>query len=222
MIEDLPLARARMHDRLAGLGLAPGLLAAIAALPRHEFVPPPYRRLAYAEPGLWLPNGTALPSPELTARILAGLDPAAGDRLLEIGTATGYLAALLGSLCAEIVTFDTTDCTHGALADIANVRYWIDPNETFRQPAAPFDAILISRPVPALPLQWLTHAPRLLAVVGPETGPQRLLLARREPLRVTDFGPLIVPSPAMARAVHAGGPSPIPALEGSALEGPRP
>lgn len=230
-LRDLPLARQRMRARMAGLGVSSRILEAMDVVPRHAFVPAAYWRLAYAEPGLWLPTGTDLPAPETTARILDALAPDASDRLLEIGTGTGYLAALLAQLAGSVLTVDAADLTDGALvaARLATVRQLVGAGEAAWQSEAPFDGILISRPVPVLPVPLLAQARRLVVVVGPTLGPQRLLLARPgeagEAVRVTDLGPLFVPSAAMARAVTGGGasasaPDWAVALEGAdALEG---
>ena len=222
-LRDLPLARRRMRARVAGLGVPSRILDAMDAVPRHAFVPAAYWRLAYAESGLWLPSGASLPAPEATARILTALDPGDGDRLLEIGTGTGYLAALLGCLGGSVLTLDDADLTDGALAAarLTGVRQVADGGPAEWQPEAPFDGILLSRPVPVPPVEMVVRCRRLVAVVGSSPGPCRLLLARAgdAEARVTDLGPLIVPTPAMARAV-SGGASPASWPEGdSGLEG---
>lgn len=222
-LRDLPLARQRMRDRIAGLGVSSRILDAMDAVPRHAFLPAAYWRLAYAEAGLWLPTGTDLPAPEATARILDALAPGDADRLLEIGTGTGYLAALLGRLAGSVLTVDTADLTDGALAAarLANVRQLVGTRAAAWRSEGPFDAILIGRPVPVPPVALLSLARRLVVVAGPTRGPQRLLLARPgdtgEGVRVTDAGPIFVPDPAMACAVTGSVPSAFMAMGASDL-----
>jgi protein-L-isoaspartate(D-aspartate) O-methyltransferase len=219
-LADLPHARARMRARLAGLGAPDRLLAAIDAVPRHAFVPASHWRIAYAEAGLWLPSGLALPTPEATLRILAALHPPEAGRVLELGTGTGYLAALLGQLAAWVVTVDLADRTAGALADaeLPGVRQVIGAGTAAIAADPPFDAVLYSEPVAALPTAMPGQT--VVAVVGTPGWPQRLLAVRPgttdgAPV-VTDHGPILVPSPAMAQAVAGGVPMPA-ALEGGAL-----
>ena len=223
-LPDLPLARRRMAARIAGLGVSARVCDAMNAVPRHAFVPAACWRLAYAETGLWLANGAALPAPEATARMLSALEPGAADRVLEIGTGIGYLAALLGRLFASVLTLDRIDLTDGALAAarLDGVRQQIGGDDAQWRAAAPFDAILVSEALPLLPMELLAHARRLVAVVGPPGGPHRLLLARRSApagrARVTDLGPLASPMPGIAVAAYGLLP-PARWLEGAGLEG---
>lgn len=223
-LRDLPLARRRMRDRIAALGVPDRIVSAMDAVPRHAFVPGAWWRLAYAEPGLWLPSGAFLPAPEATARILAGLDPSETSRILELGTGTGYLTALLGLMCESVLTIDTIDLTDGVLAaaNLPAVRQAITTGETIWRSEPAFDALLTLAPISGPPSILLDHARRLVFVSGLAGGPQRLLLARPDGAggasRVDDLGPLIVPSPDMARAVTTGGVIGVPAGGGN-LEG---
>ena len=209
-VGDLPLARKRMLARLGGLGLSQRVLNAMEAVPRHAFVPAPYWRLAYAEIGLWLPSGAALPAPELAARILSALEPTTTDRLLEIGTGCGYLTTLLGSLCASVTTLDRIDYTHGALqaAGLNSVHQSAGADAPSWWSQSHFDAIVINEATSLPPIHLLAYASRLVAVVGLPAGPQRLILVTLDESsqapRVSDLGPLVSPTPAMALAVSGG------------------
>jgi protein-L-isoaspartate O-methyltransferase len=167
---DLTAARAAMAARLAHAGVSPRVVAAMAEVPRHEFVPDGFWRLAYTETDLWLGDAW-LASPSSIARLLDALDVKPTDRVREVGALTGYTTALLGQLCREVVA---------------------DP---------PFDAILVHTALASLPSDLLAErAPRggrLVAAIGPASGPQRLIRAElgehgTEQLR--DLGPIWQPS----------------------------
>lgn len=229
ILGDLPLARQRMAVRLAGLGVSPLVSDAMNAVPRHAFVPASLWRIAYAETGLWLANGAALPAPEATARILSALEPFTTAWVLEIGTGTGYLAALLGRLYTSVLTVDRVDLTDGVLtsAQLPGVQQMIDANRTTGaagaewRAEAPFDTVLVGAALPSLPLNLFCKGGRLVAVVGPPWGPHRLLMARTDATaetRVTDLGPMA--APIQTGAVINLLPAAMP-LEGTrALEGP--
>jgi protein-L-isoaspartate(D-aspartate) O-methyltransferase len=76
------------------------------ALPRDKFVPESFRNLAYADASIPLPHGELMMSPQLEGRALMALAPKGGDRILEIGTGSGYFAACLGKLAGEVLSVD--------------------------------------------------------------------------------------------------------------------
>src|ERR1035437_6263328 len=166
---DLTAARAAMAARLAHAGVSPCVVAAMRAVPRHAFLPDGFWRLAYAETDLWVGDAW-LAAPSTIARLLDALDVKPTDRVCEGGALTGYTIALLGQLCREVVA---------------------DP---------PFDAILVHAALASLPSDLLAErAPRggrLVAAIGPASGPQRLIRAElgehgSEQLR--DLGPIWQP-----------------------------
>ena len=73
------------------------VLDLLFAVKREEFVPPAYRALAFADLELPLPNGARMWTPKMEARVVQELRLGPGDRVLEIGTGSGYLSALLAS-----------------------------------------------------------------------------------------------------------------------------
>src|SRR5512137_512903 len=80
--------------------LDPDVLDLIATVKREEFVPPAYRNLAFADLEIPLGDGQAMWSPKLEARVLQELRVKRGESMLEIGTGSGYFAALLASMGA--------------------------------------------------------------------------------------------------------------------------
>ena len=195
---DLPLARAAMADRLAAIGFPPEVIGAMRAVPRHAFVPRAYWRIAYAEIDLRL-GETWLPAPAAIARAAAALAQQPGQRVLEIGTGSGYQTAVLAALDARVFTVETAggyDLSLGALA-----RYG-DPSierslggglDAFAADA-PFDAIVANVPVAAVPAvlsDQLAPGGRMVAPLG-VPGAARLVLWRADAagaLRPRDLGP---------------------------------
>ena len=96
----------------------PRVLAALAEVPREDFVPDAHRTLAYADIALPLGHGESMMKPVVEGRALQALELAPGDDVLEIGTGSGFLAACLGRLAREVVSLER----HADLADAARAR----------------------------------------------------------------------------------------------------
>ena len=215
--------RERPHDRaalqrLAETAGAPLRIAeAMAAVPRHAFVPAEAAPLAYAPSGLWLPSGAVLPAPEATVQILSALDPQPGERVLEYGTGSGYLTILLAQLAKEVVTVDTNQRSGGIL-EVAQL-----PNVTRGETTeGVFDAVLMTMPQLVFTPTLLAGARRGVFVIGPPFSTQRLLLARGAGADATpelfDLGSILLPASTLAYAPVSIPPpapgSPMP-LEGA-------
>ncbi len=169
---DLVLARAAMAERLDGIGFPAPIVAAMASVPRHAFVPPPLWRLAYAETDLWL--GMAwLAAPIVIARTLAALAVRPGQRVLELGTGCGYQTALLAALGVEVFSVEPLggyDLSGGALAPMPTVHRSLGGDASVWREHAPFDAIVVNAALddgPArLTEQLASDGGRLVAVMG--------------------------------------------------------
>lgn len=86
--------------------LDPRVLDLLEVLPRHHFVAPEHRNLAYSDMELPLGHGEVMLSPKLQGRILQALGATASEQVLEIGTGTGYLTACLASMAAHVYSVD--------------------------------------------------------------------------------------------------------------------
>ena len=183
-------------------------LAAIASVPRERFVPAHERARAYENVALPIACGQTISQPLVVARMLELLELEEGDRVLDVGTGSGYHAALLARLAGQVWTIER----HAELSGeaelairglgIENVNFVVGDGSAGLPEHAPFDAINVAAAtgaaVPAALAGQLAPGGRLVAPVGVEG--QRLTLLRRtrrgmeatalEPVR---FVPLIVP-----------------------------
>jgi protein-L-isoaspartate(D-aspartate) O-methyltransferase len=182
------------------------VLAAIGAIPRDRFVPEPHRAAAYDNVALPIACGQTISQPLVVARMLQVLDLKPTDRVLDIGTGSGYHAALLALLAAEVWTIERheelSELAQRTIADlgIGNIRFVVADGSAGLPDQAPFDAINVAaateRAVPQALEQQLALGGRLIAPVGARrqylvrtlrtpTGLQR---QRLEPVR---FVPLV-------------------------------
>jgi protein-L-isoaspartate(D-aspartate) O-methyltransferase len=188
--EDFAVARERMVARLRVQGLAGELvLGAMAELPRHRFVDAALGSRAYGRDALPIGYGQTLSHPEVVARMSEALILRPGMRVLEVGTGSGYQAALLALLGAEVYTVERV----GGLVE--RVRpLWralqLDDRIQARHAdgylgwaeAAPYARILLTAAPPQLPealLAQLAEGGLLVAPLGAE-GEQRLTRFRLE------------------------------------------
>ncbi len=215
---DLALARAAMAGRLGAIGFPAAVVAAMGQVKRHDFVPAPLWRLAYADADLWL-GAAWLESPLAIARRLAALAARPGQRVLEMGTGSGYQTAVLASLGAEVFTVETLggyDLSAGKLRPAPSIRRSLGGDATAFRGHAPFDAIAVNAPAqdvaPAL-VEQLAEGGRLVATLG---SPPRLRVLRRRgaALRWRDAG--VVAAQAVPRALPIVD-DPVP-LEGGRSE----
>lgn len=176
--------RARMvRDHLAGID-DPRVLAAMAAVPRHAFVPEDARALAYDDGARPIGNGQTISQPRVVALMLAALALRPGMRVLDVGAGSGYAAALLAHLVApgSVLALERqgdlvarTRPVLQALAPQVDLRH----GDGLAVEEGPFDAIHIGCACTEPPRALMAHlAPggRLIAPVGPHDGVQRLLL----------------------------------------------
>ena len=101
---DLATARRQMIEQQvrAWEVLDLGVLAVMERIPREEFAPPAYRELAFADLNVPLGHGQCMLAPKLEGRILQALGLQPDDRVLEVGTGSGYFAACLGGLARSV------------------------------------------------------------------------------------------------------------------------
>jgi protein-L-isoaspartate(D-aspartate) O-methyltransferase len=164
--------RARLLEDLRAKGIQDmALLRAFGEVPRHLFVPEVLHRQAYEDTSLPIGHGQTISQPSTQALQLAALELAGSERVLEIGTGSGYQAALLARLAAEIVTIErVSDLARNAkqalaAAGIRNVLVITGDGTLGWRPRAPYDAIVVAAAGPAAPpplLEQLVEGGRLV------------------------------------------------------------
>jgi protein-L-isoaspartate(D-aspartate) O-methyltransferase len=162
-----------------------GVLKAMATVPRHEFVPSDLQHVAYADHPLPIGEGQTISQPYIVALMTEALQVTAGDRVLELGTGSGYQAAVLASIVDTVYTIEY----FSSLAERARTTFERLGYENILVRAgdgwggwpahAPFDAAMITfaapKPPPAL-VDQLEVGGRLCMPLGPAHGTQTLML----------------------------------------------
>jgi protein-L-isoaspartate(D-aspartate) O-methyltransferase len=151
------------------------VLEAMLAVPRHEFVPPEYAGAAYDDRPLPIGESETISQPYMVAAMSAAAAVERGDRALEVGTGSGYQAAILAHLGAQVYTVERNaqlaDAARQRLARLAHSHVEVvcgDGSEGY-PPAAPYRVIVVTAAAPRIPpalLEQLDDAGRLVIPVG--------------------------------------------------------
>jgi protein-L-isoaspartate(D-aspartate) O-methyltransferase len=164
------------------------LLSALLSVPRHRFVPAAWQAQAYADSPLPIGEGQTISQPYIVAKMteLAALRPT--DRVFELGTGSGYQAAVASRLCAHVYSVEIQPVLAERAAKLLRELHYdnvsVRTGDGFRgwPEKAPFDAMLITAAVPEIPedlLRQLKPGGRAVLPVGPPFGIQDLLLVEK-------------------------------------------
>lgn len=164
------------------------VLTAMRQVPRHRFLPEESWSHAYDDSPVRIGSGQTMSQPYIVALMTELLGVAPGHRVLDVGTGSGYQAAILGELAQEVYSIER----HSALAETAasrlaelgyqNVQVHVGDGSLGYPPAAPYDRILVAAAAPEVPLalqDQLTDGGRLVVPVG-EKRRQQLEVWERE------------------------------------------
>ena len=193
--------RKRMVDEIAGLvretrletgrpALGEAVMAAMAKVPRHEFVPPAERRNAYANRPLPIGMGQTISQPFIVALMTELMEVKTGDRVLEIGTGSGYQAAVLAELAGTVYTVEIVEpLAREAEQNLKRLGYRnvvtrIGDGYLGWPEQAQFDAIMVTaapREVPQPLIDQLRPGGRLVVPVGSQSAGQSLLVIAKQP-----------------------------------------
>jgi protein-L-isoaspartate(D-aspartate) O-methyltransferase len=166
-----------VHDEIEGRGIRdPRVLAAMRKVPRHLFVQPDQQKNAYVDAPLHIGFGQTITEPYLVAFMTEALELKPTDRVLEIGTGSGYQAAVLAELAHEVFTIEIVEPLAKAADErlrslgYTNVHVRAGDGYAGWPAAAPFDAIILTAAppvrVPPPLIQQLREGGRLVAPVG--------------------------------------------------------
>jgi protein-L-isoaspartate(D-aspartate) O-methyltransferase len=172
-------ARARMvEEQIEARGITePAVLAALRRVPRHEFVPRSQREHAYEDRALGIAHGQTISQPLVVAAMTERARVAPGARVLEVGTGSGYQAAVLAEMGAEVWSIEIVEPlareAAATLARLGDTQVHVRHGDGYRgwPGAAPFDAILVTAAAPRVPpalLEQLRVGGRLVIPVGEE------------------------------------------------------
>lgn len=164
------------------------VLRAMATVPRHQFAPSHLRHQAYDDCALILDDGQTISQPYIVALMAAALDLRGHERVLEIGTGSGYAAAVLSQLAAEVITLERSP-TLAAAAEARlsalgydNVHVYVADGTLGWPESAPYGGISVPAAAPWVPLplrQQLADGARLVIPIGSQHTQVLLCLARR-------------------------------------------
>ncbi|HET9306013.1 MAG TPA: protein-L-isoaspartate(D-aspartate) O-methyltransferase [Candidatus Sulfotelmatobacter sp.] len=179
--------RVRMvESQLRARGIADErVLSAMLRVPRHEFAPERYREQAYEDHPLPIAEGQTISQPYIVASMLEALQLSPRDKVLEVGTGSGYVTALLAELAPEVVSIER----HASLAERArallagmgytNVRIIVGDGSRGFAELAPYDVIIVSAAAPELPralVEQLAEGGRMIIPVGSDDAQQLQLI----------------------------------------------
>jgi len=175
--ENDPFATARQRLVCEQLSeFPPRVVAAMGRVPRHEFIPPEHQKFAYADSAVPIGFGQTISQPWIVATMTTQLNPQPADRILEIGTGSGYQAAVLAQLVAEVYTVEILEPLAQRAGEMLrrlgcpNVHLRLGDGHGGWPEAAPFDGVIVTcapEAVPAPLLAQLKDGGRMLIPVGP-------------------------------------------------------
>jgi protein-L-isoaspartate(D-aspartate) O-methyltransferase len=198
--DDRATARAAMVTDIAAMAretsaetgrprLADGVMAAMAKVLRHRFVPSSQEAFAYDNRALAIEEGQTISQPYIVALMTDLLDLKRSDRVLEIGTGSGYQAAVLAELAARVYTIEIVETLGRRSTKLLdelgyrNVELRIGDGYRGWPEAAPFDAIVVTAAPTAVPqalIDQLGRGGRMVIPVGEAGEVQHLLLVQKE------------------------------------------
>ena len=166
----------------------PATLAALRTVPRHEFLPMRLRSEAYADYPLPIGHGQTISQPFIVAFMTEAIRPQPGERILEIGAGSGYQAAILAQMGAEVYTIEIVEplaeMARQTLERLGYKNAHVKHGDGFRgwPEHAPFDAIIVTcapDKIPAPLVEQLRDGGRMIIPVGSGMNQELVLLRKK-------------------------------------------
>lgn len=167
--------------------LDPSILDLLHELPREDFVPEAYQGVAYADTNIPLGDGQFMLPPRIVARALQALAPRPLDRVLEVGTGSGYMTAALAHMASHVVSVEMSSSLHSQAVTrfksmgIRNVSLVRGDGAHGWDADSPYDVIVFTGSMPTLDpalAQQLKLGGRLFAIVGQAPAMEAKLVTR--------------------------------------------
>lgn len=188
-VDELRGARERLVDTLRQKGIRDlAVLRAVEMTPRHDFIPTGLRHRAYEDSALPIGNGQTISQPYVHAKYLELLQLTGKERVLEIGTGSGYQTVLLAHLAAQVFSIERIPALMQQAREaiqrsgVSNVSVLLGDGSVGWRAYAPYDAILVGAGAPSMPqplVDQLAEGGRLLVPIG-DRSEQRLVIAQRK------------------------------------------
>jgi protein-L-isoaspartate(D-aspartate) O-methyltransferase len=190
MAQNYSELRQRMvRNQIESRGIkSPAVLTAMRKVERHRFVPKELMPLAYDDSPLPIGDGQTISQPYIVAFMTEALDLTPTDKVLEIGTGSGYQAAVLGELCAEVYTIEIFESLANRSGELlrklgySNVHVRHGDGYLGWPEQSPFDAIIVTCSPTAIPkpLQdQLKEGGRMIIPVGERPGQELVLVTKK-------------------------------------------
>jgi protein-L-isoaspartate(D-aspartate) O-methyltransferase len=177
----------------------PKVVEAMERVPREAFIPEDVRHLAYEDAPLPIGEGQTISQPFIVALMVSALELRRSDKALEVGTGSGYQAAILAELASRVVTVERVqtlaDSARARLASLgyANVEVLLAGAQLGWPAEAPYDAIIVAAGAPKLPrelIDQLTVGGRLVVPVGSLDSQELMKVTRtQDGFSVRSLGP---------------------------------
>ena len=165
------------------------MLSAMARVPREEFIAEQYRSQAYEDHPLPIGEGQTISQPYIVAAMLESLSLRRGDKVLEVGTGTGYQTALLAELAGEVYSIERhVSLAREAESILARLGYndvtvVVGDGSAGLPQFAPFDAIIVAAAAPNIPqplFAQLAEGGRMIVPVGSEASQELQLITKQQ------------------------------------------
>lgn len=199
MVIDLAAARARLIEHLRSEITDERVLAAMSRIPRELFVPITHWYAAYDDRPLMLEHGQTISQPLIVAMMTEALGLGGREKVLEVGTGSGYQAAILAELADSVVTVERYEDLAGRASQVLERLGYRNVQVHLAEPVlgwryeAPYDAIVVTAGAPSIPetlLEQLRRGGRMLIPVGSRYEQSLLKVTRRDSeVAIENLGP---------------------------------